>query len=399
VSELLKSWLHSTPKAFLISIGVLLALWLLFHAIQTRAQGTSAAGASEASRIAMRPEEEAKRLASASNQSLVVVGNTIELIKNPNLTSLKPLNMIGWRPADVTFRVTEERRFQHILDAVGGINPALTPPNGPKFGVARVPFVTNDSDEMPVFSFYRTDYFTQRSVTLAIERNALLRSRFANLDPVTNAVPQTASLQALVLFHNDDLLCMWRDKKADSEGDTWSFTFEEQTREEDFDSPGVYPGSAEFLFRRALVEEVFGTRSTSISDIIAAWEKCEEYVIAHRLWGMFYEVATASFQFIGFYWLSALPKDLAAYQLQSKADGWLGTDPEGRFFVMSREEQMRLLETGSASVTGLHDSSDIRRVGGDSPLHRTSLYRLWRLSLAMNRRRPDSQLTTLNLDI
>jgi hypothetical protein len=145
------------------------------------------------------------------------------------------------------------------------------------------------------------------------------------------------------------------------------------------------------------VEEVFGTRSTSVSDIIAAREKCEEYVLAHRLWGMFYEVAAATFQFLGFYWLSALPKDLAAYQLQSKADGWLGTDPEGRFFVMSRQEQRRLLATGYATVTGLNDPSDIRQVGGDSPLHRTSLYRLWRLSLAMDRGRPDSQLTTLNL--
>jgi hypothetical protein len=34
---------------------------------------------------------------------------------------------------------------------------------------------------------------------------------------------------------------MWRDKKTDAEGDTWSLTFEEQMREEDFDSPGVYP--------------------------------------------------------------------------------------------------------------------------------------------------------------
>jgi hypothetical protein len=398
VPVFLKKWIELHLFGSLVSIFVLTLLVLSYYGWRIHTRNRSAASATEADRLAMRPTKEAELLVAASNQARAVVGNTVELHINPNLTSLKPLDTIGWPPTDVKLIIppTAVRSFNSILNEVGGLRKDLRPPNGKKFGIASASFITYDSAEMPMFTFYQTDYYTERSVACALEQNALLRSKYAELDPEKNQVPSCASLQAVVLFKNEDLLCMWRDSRADAERNRWSFSFEEQLKEEDFDSPWDNAGSAEPLFRRAVVEEVFGTKNTSQQGISEAWQKCKEFLITHRLWGMFYEVATASFHLFGFYWLDLFPRELAEWHKQAKAEGWLGRDLEGKLFVLERTQQISLLETGSAVVSGLYDG-ELKAIGADDQLHRTSLYRLWRLSRTIGRQRSKDPLIGLNL--
>ncbi len=65
----------------------------------------------------------------------------------------------------------------------------------------------------------------------------------------------------------------------------------------------------------------------------------------------------------------------------AKASGWAGADSEGSLFVLERDQIDPLLEEGLATVRGLYDGR-VESIRLDQ-LHRTSLYRLWRLRLAM----------------
>jgi hypothetical protein len=394
----LKKWIEAHPIGASLAIGVFLLVLLSYHAWRLQKENRSASRAIEASAQVMRPDPAAELLAKSSNQSRAVVGNAIELFVKPDLTTLKPLDKIGWLPADVIFAIPRSgsRTFDHVLGAIGGINRELSPPNGVKFGLAQTSLVTHDCAERPEFDFYRTDYFTQQSAYRVLTKNASLRNRLGSLDPLTNQVPNATSLQSVVLFRNEDVLLMLRDERLDAEGGQWSISFEEQIKEEDFESPDVPP--AEFLFRRSFVEEVFGSKSGSSQEVMRAWQTCRDLLIAYRLWGLFYEEAVAHFQLLGFYWLNVLPLELVKYHKQAKSEGWVGTDLEGKLFALSRDQQTSLLETGSAVARGLYDNrSESVQIG---QLHRTSLYRLWRLAIAINRQAPrqvNDQSSALNL--
>ena len=337
-------------------------------------------------RRVMRPDPEAESLVQSANLHRAVVGNVIELFVHPNLNTLKPLSNLGWAPTQVIFAIppTAIRSFDNVLGMVGGMDKSLNPPNGTKLGLNQMPFVSFDSAEDPHFDFYVTDYFTQQSVYRAIPHNPALRHALTNLDPAIHQVPNACGLQAMVLFRTDGVLCMLRDRKMDAEPARWSVSFEEQIKDTDFTVPNV--GAAEYLFRRAFIEEVFGCKAPSPDQVLQAWDACKGLLSAYRLWGLFFEEKVAHFQMLGFYWLNISSADLISYHRDAKAKGWAGVDPEGSLFILNCDQIDLLLEEGSAKARGLYDGSE--RPIRVEDLHRTSLYRLWRLRLAMGRKAP-----------
>ena len=261
----------------------------LYRERRTRARTRLETGA------VMRPDEDAEALANSANLSLGVVGNAVELFVHPNLNTLKPFTKLGWAPSEVTFTIpsTGVRTFDNVLSLVGGINKSLRPPNNTKLGLAATSFVSFDSDERPTFEFYRTDYFTQQSVYKVLPHKSELRRELASLDPKINQVPNATGLQATVLFSTGAVLCMHRHRGTDAESETWSISFEEQIKEDDFTVPGV--ALAEYLFRRAFIEEVFGCKDPSPGQVLEAWKACSPLLFAYRLWGLFFEEQVSHF--------------------------------------------------------------------------------------------------------
>ncbi len=400
----LEGWIKSDWKSALFASAALVVGVAVYGMLRMRDENRSRSVESASARRIMRPDPEAELLAYQSHERRVVVGSVVEMFTRRNLASEVTLDEKGWSPSAVAFKRTSSRpSFDRILEESGGCDQSLSPPNGRKFGVAKFSAITNDSDEEPEFTFYETDYFTQMSVYRVLPHNSQLRKTFGSLDPASNLIPNSISLQSVVLFPNHEILCMLRRTGVDAEGGRWSVSFEEQLKDIDFEQMPIC-NPPEFLFRRAFVEEVFGCKSDNIVHVREAWQSIEEdHVLAsYRLWGLFYEVPVAHFQLLGFYRLNLTPADLDRAHSLAKARGWGGVDPEGKLFVLERREWERLLVSGYGNATGLYDVSkrnqELVRV---EDLHRTSLYRLWRLANLLGYAAPssfDRHFTTLNLD-
>jgi hypothetical protein len=330
----------------------------------------------------MRPDPAAALLAQSSGQLMNVVGNAIELDSHPDLTSHTPLTSKGWAPSDIKFSLpqTARRDFAETIRAVGGLMPEVAN-NWTKFGVAELPFITNDSYERPEYKFYRTDYRTQKTVYQQIEKDEALRKRLSSLEPSLNKVPNATGLQAVVALEEHQVLCMKRDRRTDAQANTWSISFEEQIKDVDFEA--AKPSTAEFLFRRALVEEVIGGMAIATELVEDIWAKYQKRILAHRFLGTFYEEAAAHFQFLGFYYLLMKPDELAAIHRETKfIKGGRGVDPEGSFYVLNKDQQVSLLTSGVATVNSMYHGAPVQIEIGQ--LHRTSLYRLWRFATLMD---------------
>jgi hypothetical protein len=404
IATLLRQWLVRNWVSFLQCTVAVLVASVTYYGVKLYRERRLRARTRLETRAVMRPDADSEALATSTNLSLAVVGNAVELFVHPNLNTLKPFTRLGWAPSEVTFTIpsTGVRTFDNVLSLVGGINSSLRPPNNTKLGLATTSFISFDSDERPTFEFYRTDYFTQQSVYKVLPVKSALRRELANLDPNINQVPNATGLQSIVLFSTDAVLCMYRHRGTDAESETWSISFEEQIKEDDFTVPGVAP--AEYLFRRAFIEEVFGCKDPSPAQVLDAWQVCSPLLFTYRLWGLFFEEKVSHFQLLGFYWLKISPEELASRHHDAKAQGWAGVDLEGKLFVLERDQIDRLLDDGVAEVRGLYDAT-VRRIrvetsNGGSDLHRTSLYRLWRLRLSLDRkpsRELSEKMTTLGL--
>jgi hypothetical protein len=396
-----EAWFRSDWKTFGFAGAVLLLGTTAYSYWAIRREDRFMANETAAAREIMRPKPEAEALAKQPDHR--VVGDVVELLTRRNLAASVTINDKGWAPSQVVFtKAGEKRNFDLIVAQVGGLDKTLVPPNGKKFGIARFSAVTNDSDEQPEFEFYETDYYTQQSVYRVLPDNYELRNRFGSLDPSVNRVPNALSLQAVVLFPNHEILCMFRRRGVDAQQARWSFSFEEQLKDVDFEQMPIC-SAPEFLFRRAFVEEVYGCKSDSIVNIREAWQSIEnDHVVdTYRLLGLFYEVPVAHFQLLGVYRLNVTPSDLDSHHSLMKGRAWAGPDPEGTLFILERKEWERLLAFGYGTASGLYGGSK-----RDHPLvrieelHWTSLYRLWRVAKLLGYTAPSTfgqHFTTLDL--
>jgi hypothetical protein len=264
----------------------------------------------------------------------------------------------------------------------GGLRE-FSPPNRPKFGIARLPTGTTDDDSLDV-DLFETDWNTWMSVRTVIERNTDLRHELSHVLPERNALPQSMSLQFVVRFANGEVLAMKRKEGLASYPNSWSFSAEEQISDRDFHSGNK--GAAEQLFRRSFIEEVFGRREGDSDLFTRIWtDDCSRLVSSHKLWSFFLEENVGIVQLFGVYQLNIQPRDLRQIHEAAVSAGWGTTDPEGYWYVVDEKEINSLLQEGRCFAERLHGDPDRRLIKSEG-LHATSPYRLWRLHLALNRR-------------
>jgi hypothetical protein len=410
-SRILTAFYHDTVLGF--SVGLLLgawtqANWQLMAKVATagviwrvaalswtewRRHQNARAKAKEFTELRA-PDPEAVRFADKHGHGEVVVGKVIEIWAHPSLDSLSSLYDLGADPNVVNFSAPAPREFSESLVRCGGLK-SFPPPNQRKYGIARLPLGTMDDENFTV-EFFETDWNTWMSVRTKIEHNANLRQELSDIVPGRSRIPQSMSLQFLVRFTNGDILAMKRKEGVASEPDAWSISGEEQLHEQDFRSESVTV--AEYLFRRAFVEEVFGNRGADQSHLNRIWiEDCIPIVRSHRIWSFFLEENVGIFQTFGVYQLNIRPHQLQELHKNAVSAGWGTTDPEGFWYVVRESDIPKLLKNGSCDAYRLHGIPE--RVTIEEPgLHATSRYRLWRLHTALSRKRAET-LASLNLGV
>ena len=286
-----------------------------------------------------------------------------------------PLWDIGLDPRIVTFSKPTPKDFSHALNRSGGLQ-SFPPPNQRKYGISRLPLGAMD-DEHFVVDFFETDWNTWMSVRTKVEANVDLRHELSHVIPERSLVPQSMSLQYLVRFANGDVLAMKRKEGLASWPNSWSFSGEEQLHEHDFTTASA--DAAEYLFRRAFIEEVFGHRTSDRELVNRIWlTDCAPRIRSHRIWSCFLEENVAIFQTFGVYQLSIEPKDLRQIHENAISAGWGTTDPEGYWYVVTEADVQGLLTEARCEAHRLHGDPD-RRPIETAGLHPTSRYRLWRL--------------------
>ncbi len=329
------------------------------------------------------PDLDAQRFAEKHGHKEPVVGKVIEIWAHHSLDSMLPLSDLGVDPRVVRFSEPSPKDFTPALQRCG-LQKSLSTfpvPNRKKYGIATLPLGTID-DENFVVGFFETDFNTWMSVRTSIENNVELRHELSNIAPERSSVPQSMSLQFIVRFANGDLLALKRRKGLASEPETWAFSGEEQLQDSDFQNT---LGVAEGLFRRAFIEEVFGTRDPDQRKLDQIWSHhCAPRVRSHRIWSFFLEENVAIFQTFGVFQLKIDHKELRAIHEEAAGAGWGTTDPEGPWYVVTEREMEALLIDGSCDAYRLHGDVERKRIQG-SRLHATSRYRLWRLYRALNR--------------
>ncbi len=327
------------------------------------------------------PDDDALAFAAHHGHKEVVVGKVIEIWAHYSLETMRPLSDLGIDPRLVTFSQPELKDFSHSLKRCGGLRE-FPPPNQRKFGVAKLPLGTTD-DENQIVEFSETDWNTWMSVRTVIEKSLELRYELSNVLPELSHVPQSMSLQFIVRFKNGDILAMKRKGGLASEPNKWAFSAEEQLHEHDFERPST--AVAEHLFRRAFIEEVFGHRESDPEFLDRIWnEDCSRLVHSHRIWSFFLEENTGIFQMFGVYQLEVEPNELRKSHEAAVSSGWGTTDPEGNWYIVSENEITKLLLEGRCAANRLHGDPQPWSITKQD-LHQTSLYRLWRLYIALHR--------------
>lgn len=318
----------------------------------------------------------------------IVVGETIEVWAHHTLEDPAiPLHEKGVDPKDVRFRQQRLKRdFTKLAERCNELNaelpederfePDLVPAK--KYGVACLPGCADDPAN--TLEFFETDWNTFKVVDQVVKRreNLALRHAHSHVNPKKNLLPQSMSLHFLVRFLDGDVLAMLRTSKHFHEG-RWSFSAEEQIKEEDWQVTGVE--AAEFLFRRAFIEEIFGRKSVDPKVVNGVWDDyCREIVASARFWSVILEERMGCFASFGMFQLDIDRDQLVDIHERGKREGHL-RDNEGPLYIVSERNIDELLRNGVCEGRLLHGNDPISIFS--EQLHPTSRYRLWRLYCAL----------------
>ena len=331
--------------------------------------------------VALRnPDKDAVLLAKKHGHNEPIVGKVVEIWAHRSLESMLPLWDLGIEPRQLIISPPVPKNFDHAVERCGGLK-TYPPPNDRKYGIDKLPLGVSDNEDFRL-SIYEKDWNTYRTVRDAIEANPDLRRELSHVVPEQNLVPQSMSLHFIVRFRNGEVLALRRKEDIAYEEGKWSLSAEEQFCKSDLTSE---VGIAEYWFRRAFVEEVFGHRSRDPNFVNRIWvEDCSPKIRSYRLWSFFLEENCAIFQPCGIFQLSIDPHELKALHETEVSAGWGTTDPEGEWYYIQESGVAELLWTGQCEARRLHGDPD-RRVIHSEQLHTTSRYRLWRLYQAINR--------------
>jgi hypothetical protein len=366
------------PLHSLIVFGALSAV-LLFIVVRDRVKAVQPSKLSEWENTLRQPDRYAAAHVARSNEHFLVVGQAIEVLPHPNLSTRATIDELGWDPAEVQVNDLQEQfNAEELLDKAGGYRE-FDPPNGIKFSLADTSFVTEDSPVLTL-DLRSTNYFTLMSIMDTFTNNPDLRAEFGNLTPDSNRTPHSLCLHYIVRLSDGDCLCMRRHHKAAYHGGYWSFSGEEQLLESDLLSS--YPMQS--LFRRTFCEEVLALRDENPATLEDRWQVASQIVQNMRLWSIFVEEEIFTFTFLGMYQLNVNMQQFVSFHNELINRDMGNRDREGDFFIVSQSTLKNLLFNGQCNVKSLL-ADEILTIRAEN-LHPTSRYRIFRLLRAVYRR-------------
>jgi len=302
----------------------------------------------------------------------LIFDKTIEVLPHYSLSSRARFSSLGWAPDDIQVHFQNEKfDASQILERIGG-RMDFDPPNGRKFCLVDRSLAGTDTDLS--LSLKETDYFTIRSVLSKLTYD--LRKEFGSLDPAVNRIPHSLCLHFLVRCGDGNVVCLLNERRKAYAGGTWSVSAEEQLKDSDLDMS--YPLAA--LFRRALLEEIFGLSDDTVP-LSNRWARIEDLVVSMRLWSVFVEDHISNFSLLGVYQLSLNTDHLRGRIKEFINDGSAARDLEGKLYVASQGELENLLISGSSAAVGLFSGEPTSVLSEN--LHWTARYRIFRLLRAL----------------
>lgn len=327
----------------------------------------------------LRPSPGALTAVRHSNKNHLVVGEFVEIVAHPNLNTAVRSADAGWMPAEIVVELADKVfDVEGLLNLSGGLRE-FDPPNGIKYSLVSVPFVTEESPRLELV-LEETDYFTVNSVKDFLLLHPELQPRFGSVVLEENRIPSSLCLHYVVRTSDGSILCMRRSRGMAYHGGLWSITGEEQISDQDLGMK--HP--VEKLFVRALCEEVFRLRNTAApQDVRPILDESLSYL---RILSVGIELPLYNPAIVGLAQLSIDVSELRDKLLKANHVHSInaGYDDEGDLFVLSKQEASSLLRDGVATVTGLF-SGRVEGLSVDA-LHPTSRYRLFRVMRTILRR-------------
>jgi len=319
------------------------------------------------------------RMHDTENQHFLVINQVIEVRPHYTLNSRASFASLGWSPDEISVHFNNEYfDASRILASVGG-KKNYDPPNGRKFCLVDRSLAGTDTD----LALYlrETDYFTIRSVISNLPFS--LRTELGSLDPTKNLIPHSLCLHFIVRCDDGSVLLLLNEKRKAYAGGTWSVSAEEQMKDLDLTDQQYSPLDA--LFKRALLEEVFGLRDVE-TPLSERWAQIEDHVRSIRIWSIFLEEHINNFSLLGVCQLTITPDSLRKVIKKFIDDGSGSLELEGTLHFTSRNQLEQLLIRGTATATKLFPDSDSDRDKSvfQENLHWTSRYRIFRLLRALN---------------
>ena len=319
------------------------------------------------------PDSDALARLHAANEHFLVFNQVIEVLPHYSLSSRATFASLGWMPDEIPVQFQNESfEASEILARVGG-KRSYDPPNGRKFCLANRSL--GGTDAALSLNLRETDYFTIRSVVSSLPFT--LRIEFGSLDPAKSRIPHSLCLHFIVRCDDGSVLLLLNESRKAYSGGTWSVSAEEQLKDSDLTEPSPLV----VLFRRAILEEVFGLSDESIP-LEDRWARIEDHVRSTRLWSLFLEEHINNFSLLGVCQLSVKPLTLRGVIQQFINDGSAARDLEGKVYFTSRDQLEQLLIRGTATATGLFSGGETNVLAEN--LHWTSRYRMFRLLRALN---------------
>lgn len=321
----------------------------------------------------LKPSQEALTAIRSSNKNHLVVGDFVETTPHPNLNTATRTADAGWNPAEIIIEL-ENREFdaKELLELAGG-KKEFDPPNGTKYALVSVPFVTEESPQLRLI-LNETNYFTVQTVKDFLQTQPQHQPKFGSIILEKNRIPSSLCLHYVIRTADDSILCMKRSGGMAYHSGLWSITGEEQISDHEINSEHA---PIEKLFKRALCEEIFQLRNNSAhQNVIPLLEEDLRFL---RVLTIGIELPLYNPAIIGLAQLSIDVSEFRKKMIDRKKTLALnaGHDDEGDFFVLSKNDAYKLLRDGSATVTGLF-SQRIENITANS-LHPTSRYRLFRV--------------------
>ena len=354
-------------------VALVLLIWAVVRRLVEHRREQQRATAHTAFELALRqPDPEALARLHAANEHFLVFNRVIEVLPHPSLSSRASFAFLGWAPDEIPVAFRNESFDASEILARGGGKKNYDPPNGRKFCLADRSL--GGTDAALSLHLRETDYFTIRSVLSNLP--FALRSEFGSLDPRTSRIPHSLCLHFIVRCSDGSVLLLLNQGRKAYAGGTWSVSAEEQLK--DSDLTDTSPLLA--LFRRAMLEEVFGLSDERIH-LSTRWARIEQHVRSLRIWSPFLEEHINNFSLLGVCQLSSPPTAVRGAVRRFIDDGSAARDLEGKLHFAAADQLEQLLICGSASATGLF-SDESRQLLAEN-LHWTSRYRMFRLLRAL----------------